>query len=64
MSTTIGSLIAELGLDDSKYKANLKMAQQEGLKAAREVEKAFQKSVSMGSLKLTPQVDDRELTEE
>ncbi len=62
MSTTIGSLIAELGLDDSRYKANLKSAQAEGLKAAREVEKAFQRSISMGDLKLAPRVDDKELT--
>ena len=62
MSTTIGSLIAELGLDDSKYRANLKLAQAEGLKAAREVEKAFHKSTAVANLKLTPEVDDRQLT--
>ncbi|MFG6101202.1 phage tail tip lysozyme [Leptothoe sp. EHU-05/26/07-4] len=62
MSTTIGSLIAELGIDDSKFKANLKMAQAEGIKAAREVEKAFGKSLSRGDLRLTPEVDDRQLT--
>ena len=62
MATTIGSLIAELGLDDSKYKANLKLAQAEGLKAAREIEKQFHKSISMGNLKLAPTVDDRQLT--
>ena len=41
MSTTIGSLIAELGLDDSKYRAGLKMAHQDGLKTVINIEKDF-----------------------
>ncbi|MEM8610397.1 MAG: tape measure protein [Cyanobacteria bacterium P01_H01_bin.105] len=62
MSTTIGSLIAELGIDASKYTANLKIYKQEGIKAARDVEKAFKNAVSLKDLKLVPHVDDQELT--
>ena len=62
MATNLGSLILELGIDDSKYKAQLKQAQNLGLKTARDIENKFNLN-NLPELKLKTIVDDSRLTE-
>lgn len=61
MSTNLGSLILELGLDDSKYKAQLAQAQKNGLAAARDIEKGFAKGALPKDFSLKVDVDDKRL---
>ena len=61
MSTTIGSLIAELGLDDSKFKAQFSAIKKQAIKDVEYIEKSFNKAFSLKELKLTPKVDHTEL---
>ena len=63
MSTTIGSLIAELDLDYSKYGSKLKHVHDDSLRTIADVEKSASQTFKRIHLKLTPEVDDQSLTD-
>ncbi|MEM8610698.1 MAG: tape measure protein [Cyanobacteria bacterium P01_H01_bin.105] len=65
MATTIGSLVAELGMDLSKFTVGLNKSYREGLKTVKKLEKEFS-SITLPALKdleLTAVVDDQALTD-
>ena len=61
MSTTIGSLIAELGLDDSAYRASLQQSYSHGIKVVKDLEKQFGNVTKNIKLDLKPDVDHKPL---
>ena len=63
MATTLGSLILELGIDDSKYKAQLKQAERTALQVAKNIESHISKTVLPETLNLKTKVDDAQLYE-
>ena len=63
MSTTIGSLIAELGLDDSKFKTQFATIKKQALNDVRDIEKSFKNAFSLKELTITAKVDDKQLTD-
>ncbi|MEO0824939.1 MAG: tape measure protein, partial [Cyanobacteria bacterium J06642_9] len=59
MATTLGALVLELGLDDSRYKTQLVNAQRQAIAAGKQIERQFK--AGGGSLNLKAEVDDSRL---
>lgn len=61
MSTTIGSLIAELGLDDTAYRIGLKQSYNHGLSIVKDLEKQFNDIPKNIKLEISPKIDHKPL---
>ena len=61
MATTLGALVLELGLDDSRYKTQLVNAQRQAIAAGKQIERQFK--AGGGALNLKAEVDDSQLYE-